>query len=125
MAAFHIEDITIKNEAFRNVIWTGNNMQLVLMSLQPSEKIDMEVHTENDQFFRIEQGTMKVLISINPNNFHDFHEYHLKNGDVIIIPAGHYHEIYNEGFDDLKVYTIYSPPHHPPDRYDAIKPIYD
>lgn len=107
MQGFHsdIERLTLDNADFRKVLYTGKHSQLVLMSLQPGEEIGMETHPDNDQFFRFEQGEGKCII--------DGHEYALKNGSAIIIPAGAQHNIINtSATDPLKMYTIYSPAHH-------------
>jgi mannose-6-phosphate isomerase-like protein (cupin superfamily) len=101
----NIENATLANSNFRQVLYTGKHSQLVLMSLKPNEEIGMEVHTDNDQFFRFEAGEGKAII--------DGNEYVLGNGSVIIVPAGAQHNIINtSATDDLKLYTIYSPAHH-------------
>jgi len=103
---FHsnIEKDTIENINFRKVLFTAKNLQLVLMSLKPKEDIGEEIH-ENDQFFRFEKGKGKVII----NNT----EYSVKDGDSVIVPKGEKHNIINiSDEEDLKLYTIYSPPHH-------------
>ncbi len=100
-----IEKSTLENERYRKVLYTGRHCQLVLMSLKPKEEIGMEVHSENDQFFRFERGEGKCII--------DGHEYALKDGSAIIVPAGARHNIVNtSATESLKLYTIYSPPHH-------------
>ena len=99
-----IEKNTIDNANFRKVLYTGKNMQLVLMSLKPGEDIGEEVHSDVDQFFRIESGTGKAKINDK--------EYKLSNGISIIIPAGAKHNVINDGKKELKVYSIYSPPQH-------------
>lgn len=107
MHGFHsdIERLTLDNADFRRVLYTGKHSQLVLMSLKPGEEIGMETHTDNDQFFRFEQGEGKCVI--------DGNEYALKNGSAIIIPAGAKHNIINTSATEaLKMYTIYSPAHH-------------
>ncbi len=101
----NIEKETLKNENFRKVIYTSKHSQIVLMNLNPKEEIGMEVHHDNDQFFRFESGVGKVLI--------DGHEYNIKDGDAIIVPAGAEHNVINiSNKDKLKLYTIYSPAHH-------------
>ncbi|HBT74446.1 TPA: cupin domain-containing protein [Candidatus Wolfebacteria bacterium] len=101
----NIEKETVENENFRRVLYTGKHCQLVLMSLRPNEDIGMEVHEENDQFFRFEQGSGKCII--------DGNEYALTDGSVIIVPAGAEHNIINTSETEaLKLYTIYSPAHH-------------
>jgi len=101
----NIEKETLENNNFRKVLYTGKHNQLVLMSLKPNEEIGMEVHTDNDQFFRFEKGQGKCII--------DGNEYNVGNGSAIIVPAGAQHNIINTSSDeDLKLYTIYSPAHH-------------
>jgi len=101
----NIEKDTIENNNFRKVLYTGKHCQIVLMSLAPKEEIGMEVHEENDQFFRFEKGEGKCII--------DGNEYELKDGVAVVVPAGTQHNIMNT-FDteELKLYTIYSPAHH-------------
>lgn len=101
----NIEKLTLDNVYFRQVIYTGQHAQLVLMCLQANEEIGMELHEETDQFFRIEQGEGKVVI--------EGEEQTITNGDAIIVPAGTQHNVINTSSEkQLKFYTIYSPPHH-------------
>ena len=101
----NIEKETLENINFRRVLYTGKHSQLVLMSLKPNEDIGMEVHADNDQFFRFEKGEGKCVI--------DGNEYILEDGSVIVVPAGAEHNIVNiSDTEDLKFYTIYSPAHH-------------
>jgi mannose-6-phosphate isomerase-like protein (cupin superfamily) len=101
----NIEKGTLENRGFRKVLYTGIHSQLVLMSLRPKEEIGMETHTENDQFFRFEAGLGKVII--------DGNVYEVGDGVAIIVPAGAKHNIINiSDSKELKLYTIYSPPHH-------------
>jgi len=104
-SGFHsnIEEDTLENEDFRRVLYTGENMQLVVMTLQEGEEIGVETH-ENDQFFRFEEGTGKCIVSNA--------EYEVEDGDAVIIPAGSEHNIMNTGQGPLKMYTLYAPPHH-------------
>ena len=107
MRGFHdnIEELTLKNTAFREVLYTGEHSQLVLMCLAPKQDIGSEVHGDTDQFFRFEAGVGKVVIDDN--------EYAVEDGTAIVVPAGATHNIINTSeTDDLKLYTIYSPPHH-------------
>ncbi|SDE02625.1 cupin domain-containing protein [Niabella drilacis] len=106
MKGFHtnIEKDTLQNDAFRKVLYTAWQLQLVLMTLQPGEEIGTEVHTENDQFFRFEEGTGKCMI--------DDHEYAVSDGSAIIVPLGARHNVINTGSGPLKMYTLYAPPHH-------------
>jgi len=101
----NIESDTIENDNFRKVLYTGHNLQLVLMSLKGGEEIGEETHKDNDQFFRFESGDGKCIINDT--------EYLVKDGDSVIIPAGAKHNIINTSKKkELKMYTIYSPPHH-------------
>jgi len=101
----NIEKGTLENDNFRQVLYTAKHSQLVLMSLKPKEEIGMEVHPDNDQFFRFEQGIGKVII--------DGNEYEVKDGFAVIVPAGAQHNVINTSQTEaLKLYTIYSPAHH-------------
>src|SRR3989338_3053270 len=101
----NIEKETLKNKNFRKVLYTGKHSQLVLMSLKPHEEIGMEIHKDNDQFFRFEAGEGRCVID---GNFYD-----VKDGSVLIVPSGTEHNVINTSdTEDLKLYTIYSPAHH-------------
>lgn len=117
----NIEKLTIDNSNYRKVIYTtkSKNMQLVLMSLKPSEEIGMEVH-DVDQFFRIDQGKGQLIYDKSGEKINQL----LKDGDAIIIPAGTYHNIINiDPKEKLKLYTIYTPANHPDGRLQENKPI--
>ena len=101
----NIEKDTLDNENFRKVLYTSKHSQLVLMTLKPNEEIGMEVHADNDQFFRIEKGQGKVII--------DGNEYDISDGFAVVVPAGAQHNVINvSATEKLKLYTIYSPAHH-------------
>ena len=101
----NIEKNTMENENYRKVLYTGKHSQLVLMCLKPMEEIGMEVHTDNDQFFRFEKGQGKCII--------DGNEYAVQDGSAVIVPAGARHNVINVSkSESLKLYTIYSPAHH-------------
>lgn len=101
----NIEEETLANENFRQVLYTAKHSQLVLMSLKPKEEIGMEVHPDNDQFFRFEKGQGKCVI--------DGNESELTDGMAVVVPAGAEHNIINTSdAEPLKLYTIYSPAHH-------------
>ena len=103
----NIEQLTLKNEFFRQVLFTGKYAQLVVMSLPMGEEIGNEVHEHVDQFFRIEQGEATFIFENKTKRI-------AKNGDAIIVPAGTYHNVINSSkAEKLKLYTIYSPPNHP------------
>ena len=108
MPGYHvnIEDLTLQNNNFRQVLFTGQHSQLVLMSLLPGEDIGMEVHAHVDQFFRFESGEGKVII--------DGEEFVVGDGMAVIVPAGSEHNIINTSATAaLKLYTLYSPANHP------------
>lgn len=101
----NIEELTKANENFRQVLYTASHSQLVLMTLKPAEEIGMEVHPDNDQFFRIDAGKGKAII--------DGNEYEIKDGFAVVVPAGAEHNVINTSPNaPLKLYTIYSPAHH-------------
>jgi mannose-6-phosphate isomerase-like protein (cupin superfamily) len=101
----NIEEQAIANTNFRQVLYTGDHSQLVLMALQPGEDIGLEVHADTDQFFRFESGIGKVIINQT--------EYEVGDGDAIIVPAGAQHNVLNLSETKLlTLYTIYSPAHH-------------
>ncbi len=100
-----VEASTLENKNFRKVLYTAKHMQLVLMSLKPGEDIGVEVHPDNDQFFRFEGGEGRVFI--------DGTSYEVTDGDVIIVPAGSEHNVLNmSNTKNLQFYTIYAVPHH-------------
>ena len=99
-----IEDLTEENSDFRHVLYTGKNMQLVLMALEPGEEIGEEIHDDGDQFFRVEEGTGEVWI--------DGKKTTIKSDTGIVVPAGSRHNIKNTGEKPLKLYTLYAPPEH-------------
>lgn len=101
----NIDTETIENTNYRHVVFTGEHLQLVLMSLQPEQEIGEEIHNDTDQFFRIEEGEGKVVINGK--------EYEFKKDFAFVITAGAKHNIINTGKKELKLYTIYTPPHHP------------
>ena len=99
-----IEELTEKNTDFRRVLYTGKNLQLVLMAIQPGEEIGEEVHDDRDQFFRVEKGKGEVRIDGNRTA--------VESDDAIIVPAGARHNVVNTGDEPLRLYTIYGPPEH-------------
>lgn len=99
-----IEKVTLENEDFRRVLYTGKHLQLVLMTLQPGEEIGEEVHEDRDQFFRIEEGSGEVRIDGAANKVED--------DFAVIVPAGARHNVVNTGSEPLRLYTLYGPPEH-------------
>nr|WP_243133171.1 cupin domain-containing protein [Thermoclostridium caenicola] len=108
----NIEDAAKMNQNFRTALWTGNHLQLTLMSLDVGEDIGLEMHPDVDQFIRIEQGQGIVVMGDNPNilNFQQW----VYADYAIFIPAGKWHNLINTGHVPLKLYSIYAPPQHPP-----------
>ena len=99
-----IEKVTLANTDFRHVLYTGANLQLVLMTLQPGEEIGEETHDDRDQFFRIEEGQGEILS--------DGRRHPVEDDFAVIVPAGARHNVVNSGSVPLKLYTIYGPPEH-------------
>lgn len=101
----NIEELTLANINFREVLYTGKHLQLVLMSLKPGEEIGEEIHTNGDQFFRFESGSGTCVLNGETSP--------IKAGEAIIVPNGVLHSIINSDPSlPLKLYTIYSPPQH-------------
>ncbi len=99
----NIEGLAVQNDDFRQVLYTAQNCQLVLMALQPAEEIGAEVHTL-DQFFRVEEGTGEAVL--------DGVRMGISAGFAVLVPAGAKHNIINTGTVALKLYTLYAPPNH-------------
>ena len=100
----NIERETVGNEDFRRVLYTGEHLQLVVMTLQAGEEIGEEVHPDRDQFFRIEEGEGAVDI--------DGRENRVEDDFAVIVPAGARHNVRNIGSAPLRFYTLYGPPEH-------------
>lgn len=101
----NIEEQTLGNDDFRRVLYTGQHSQLVLMTLQAGEEIGQEVHAGNDQFFRLEEGQAEFVI--------DGESVVAQADDAVVVRAGSKHNVINTGDGPLRLYTIYSPAHHP------------
>jgi len=100
----NIEDRTQRNEYFREVLFTTEKSQLVVMALKPGEEIGMETHPEHDQFIRFESGEGKVIL--------DGEESPVTDGSAVVIPAGTKHNVVNTSPVVMKLYTVYTPPEH-------------
>lgn len=107
----NIEADTLANDNYRTTRWTGSNIQLTLMSIEPGRDIGLEVHEHGDQFLRVEAGRARVQMGPSEDDLNFDREV----GDdwAIFVPAGSWHNITNIGDDPLKVYAIYGPPEHP------------
>ena len=102
----NIERDTLENEDYRRVLYTGPNLQLVLMTLQPGDEIGLESHEGHDQFIRVEAGTGEASL--------DGEKVSLEDGSIVIIPSGVEHNVTNTSDSEpLRLYTLYAPPEHP------------
>jgi len=99
-----IEEMTEENSDFRRVLYTGKELQLVLMSIEPGDDIGEEIHPDRDQFFRIEKGKGEAVI--------DGRRTKVEGDFAILVPAGAKHNIRNTGDKPMKLYTLYGPPEH-------------
>ena len=107
----NIEEATKQNNNYRTTLWTGNHLQLTLMSIKVGEDIGLEVHPHLDQFIRIEEGEGLVKMGDTKNNL-DFQR-KVRDDFAFIIPAGKWHNLINTGNEPIKLYSIYAPPEHP------------
>ena len=105
----NIEELTLQNENFRTAAWTGSNLQMTLMTIQPGEDIGLEVHEDHDQFLRIEQGTARVEMGPTETSLQTWDA---EDDFAIFVPAGVWHNVVNTGEEPLKLYSIYAPPEH-------------
>jgi mannose-6-phosphate isomerase-like protein (cupin superfamily) len=107
----NIEQETLDNDTFRTVVFTGEHHQLTVMRIAPGEDIGLEVHPENDQFIRIEQGEARLELGRSEDSVDESHD--VRDDWAFIVPAGVWHNVVNTGSDKLKLYSLYAPPHHP------------
>jgi len=105
-----IEAATLGNGAFRTTLWTGTHLQLTLMCLQPEEEIGLEVHHDIDQFLRVEQGAGRVVMGPTRDDLSFKRE--LADDDVVLVPAGWWHNVTNTGSGPLRLYSVYGPAEH-------------
>lgn len=105
-----IEEATLSNDTFRTTLWTGSDLQLTVMSIEPGGDIGLEVHERGDQFIRIEGGRGRVQMGPAEDDLPIDREV----GDdwIVLIPAGTWHNVTNVGDEPLKVYALYAPPEH-------------
>lgn len=107
----NINQATKQNQNYRSAIWTGDHLQVTLMSLNPGEDIGLEIHPAVDQFLRIEQGQGMVQMGNSKDHLNFVRSVH--DDSAIMIPAGTWHNVTNTGHVPLKLYSIYAPPNHP------------
>lgn len=114
-----IEQQTLANTTFRTVLFTGEHTQLTVMRLAPGEEIGREAHHDRDQFLRVEQGKARVELGRSEDTIDETHDV---EGDwAVVVPAGVWHNLVNTGTEDVKLYSLYSPPEHPPDTVHRTK----
>jgi len=114
-----IERATLDNENFRTVLWTGEHSQLTVMRIAAGEDIGLEVHSDHDQFIRIEEGKGRAELGPSEDEVAETHD--VEADWAIVVPAGTWHNVVNTGDGDLKVYSLYSPPEHPPNTVHRTK----
>ncbi|RQW20365.1 cupin domain-containing protein [Bacillus sp. C1-1] len=120
----NISDAAKQNQYYRTALWTGEHLQVTLMSINVGDDIGLEIHPDTDQFLRIEQGQGLVQMGSNPNHLH--FESGVSADSAIMVPANTWHNVINTGPVPLKLYSIYAPPHHPfgtvqPTKADAME----
>jgi mannose-6-phosphate isomerase-like protein (cupin superfamily) len=106
-----VEQVTLDNMNFRTVVFTGEHTQLTVMSIPPGGEIGWEAHHDIDQFLRLEQGSGRAEFGSTEDAVDETHE--ISDDWAIIVPAGVWHNVVNTGDEDLKLYSLYSPPEHP------------
>lgn len=106
-----IEEYTEVNDNFRTTIWTGNSLQMTLMSIPVGGDIGAEIHGETEQFIRIESGKGQVYLGDTEDTMQAIRE--VEADDIVIIPMGKWHNIKNIGDQPMKLYSLYSPVEHP------------
>jgi len=114
-----IEAATLENETFRTVLFTGGHTQLTVMHLAPGEEIGLEAHSNLDQFLRVEEGSARVELGRTEETIEETHE--VADDWAVIVPAGVWHNVVNTGTGPLKLYSLYSPPEHPPNTVHRTK----
>lgn len=107
----NIKEATKQNNNFRTALWTGQHLQITLMSINVGESIGLEMHPNTDQFIRIEEGIGLVQMGDDKNNLN--FERKVYDDFAIVIPAGKWHNLTNIGNIPIKLYSIYAPPQHP------------
>ncbi|AQQ14935.1 Cupin domain protein [Corynebacterium glaucum] len=107
-----IEKATLANDAFRDTLWTGKNLQLTVMTIQPGGEIGAEIHDDHDQFLRLEEGELRAMIGASED---DLEVDQVVGADwAAFVPAGKWHNFVNESEKPAKLYSIYAPPEHEP-----------
>ena len=115
----NVEEATLENTNFRTVLFTGSSLQLTVMRLSPGEEIGVEMHDHLDQFLRIEQGSARVTFGPSADQVDEEHE--VTDDWAVVVPGGTWHNVINTGAGELKLYSIYAPPEHPPETVHRTK----
>ena len=113
----NIEDATLQNSNYRSTLWTGKYMQLTVMAIAPGDDIGLEVHEDHDQFLRIEEGRGRAQLGPAEDDLSFDRE--VGDDDLVMVPAGQWHNITNIGDEPMQVYAIYAPAHHQPGKVHA------
>lgn len=121
--AANIDKATRQNANYRTALWTGQHLQLTLMSIPVGGEIGLEVHPDTDQFLRIESGSGMTMMGPAENRLN--YQRQVSDGYAVFVPAGTWHNIINTGVCPLKIYTIYAPPHHPHGTVQSTKAVAD
>lgn len=119
----NIDKATLNNRNYRTALWTGQHLQLTLMSIPVGGEIGLEVHPDTDQFLRVEKGCGITIMGCAKTQLN--YQRPVCSGYAIFVPAGTWHNIINTGNCPLKIYTVYAPPHHPYGTVQATKAIAD
>ena len=107
----NVERETLENGTFRTVLFTGDNIQLTVMSLRPGEEIGVEMHDDLDQLLRIEQGSARITFGPSADKVEEEHD--VEDDWAVVVPGGVWHNVINTGAGALKLYSLYAPPEHP------------
>jgi len=107
----YIRKATLFNDYFRREMWTGEHMQITVMSVPVGGEVGKEVHEELDQLLVVEQGTAAVFMGESEETMSFVGE--ATEGAGILVPSGRYHNVVNDGREPLKLYSVYAPPKHP------------
>lgn len=106
-----IEAATLGNDTFRTVLYTGPQSQVTVMHLRPGEEIGWEVHDDRDQFLRLEAGAARLTLGATEDRVDEEHP--LAADWAVVVPAGTWHNVVNDGDAPVKLYAVYAPPEHP------------
>jgi mannose-6-phosphate isomerase-like protein (cupin superfamily) len=117
--ALDIEQATLANDTYRTTVWTGTNLQLTVMSIEPGGEIGLEAHADHDQFLRVESGRGRVRMGPAADDLRFDRE--VTDDWAILVPAGSWHNVINIGDEPLKLYSLYAPPEHPHGTVHATK----